>query len=128
MKAGPSTEDLIALAGETLTREVLPALAGAPRYAALMVVSALAIARREGARRPEARLAASGHLRMLLHETAPNGCWSPERSDTELEQDLCRLIRMGAFDGSPLAERLMGYLDAANRDALHDVNPSLSGC
>lgn len=47
MRDDPSGADLIEAARRALTEEVLPGLAGHPRYVALMVANALGIAARE---------------------------------------------------------------------------------
>jgi hypothetical protein len=92
MRPEPGAEDLLLAAREALTAEVLPALQGGQRYAALMIANALGMAERE--------LRLGPRLRAAELALVPPGaaCGADE---------LCRAIRTGRRDGD---ERLHGAL------------------
>jgi hypothetical protein len=83
--------DLLQAAQEALTGEVLPALSGTQRYAALMVANALRMVERE--------LATNGRLRaaeLAVQAFAAEGA----RADGTPAQALCAAIRAGRHDAN----------------------------
>lgn len=123
MRDRPTGADLLAIARETLRRELLPKLPEESRYAALMVANAIAIAAREaeygdGPEREElARLAA------LLGETGDAGQRLREEL-ARLNRELVRRIRQGAFPaGAPASEALRRHLFACARQQVGVSNP-----
>lgn len=87
MRLHPDALNLLATALTALREDVLPALAPDKRYAALMVVNAVAMAEREfSAPRPDLSAAAT-----LYHDVAP---LTSEQFEARLAAD----IEAGAFD------------------------------
>lgn len=124
MKAGPSTEDLLALARDLVANELAPALSGSPRYAALMVASALSIVGRELARRPATDAGSTLNLWRLVSAVAPDVDTASRHDPAQLEQTLCNLIRAGAFDVGMSRGDLVQHLVSSTIEALLDVNPT----
>ena len=99
----PDRTELLAAARETLLADVLPRLEGPPRYACLMVASAIAIAVREleGGHEP-ARRVLDGYAGLYgqdnVHDAGADG---PSRI-AALNRHLARDLRDGAFDDALL--------------------------
>ncbi|MDF2598457.1 MAG: hypothetical protein K0Q54_1280 [Methylobacterium brachiatum] len=99
MQDEPSGAALLDAARRALTEEVVPGLAGRPRYVALMVANAIGIAARE--------LAQSDRLKDAGARVLGSA------GDDALD-DLVRAIRAGARDANPeLHDALSAAADAA---------------
>lgn len=124
MKSGPTTDELIALAEELIAASITPTLKGALRYNSLLVLSALAIARREISHCVPPANEPSIHVQQILVELAPNTADDVIRHDADAA--LARLIRIGAADDERLYQRVFRALAADNAEALSDVNPAFA--
>jgi hypothetical protein len=112
----PHTDDLLAIARDTLLNELLPHLPATQKYGALMVANAMAIASREyrGA-------AAAEQARRALQCLAP-GCAEIVAHDTRArDQQLCQDLRNGALDADLAA--LLPALRADVSSRLQVGNP-----
>ncbi len=97
MRDKPTAAELLAIARETLLRELLPHSPDAPRYNALMVAAAMGIAAREAEAGDMALVAERDALAALYGEAGA--------ADEPLDEALGRLnrrfaadLRAGAFD------------------------------
>lgn len=125
MKGGPATQELLALAAETLARDVLPRLEGEARYSAAMVRSAIEIASREIAGGPSAIQADRAKDQALLALVSPLAEEAfPSRKD--LQRSIQLNIRLGRFDREPVRSALLSRLAEQTLAALADVNPALA--
>lgn len=88
MRRESSPADLLVAARETLAAEILPALQGRQRYAALMIANALGMVERE--------LAGGGRLRSAGLALAAHAEPHPGADGTDV---LCQAIRDGHHDG-----------------------------
>lgn len=103
MSDRPNRGDLLAAAEETLRQGVLPALDGSAKYAALMVASAIATARREietgdAAARRTLDAFADLYGQDNVHRS---GADADQRIEA-LSRDLAQEIRAGAYDATLL--------------------------
>lgn len=122
----PDARELLAMARETLMDEVLPALDGDRRYAALMIANAMAIALRELAP-TDADLADEVASLRGLYE-GPQAAPADEptaQTLARLEARLARDLRDGVLDGGPqyavrrwLRARIEARLAVSNPRAL----------
>jgi len=115
-------------AREALLRDLLPALTGERRYAALMIANGMAIAAREHRLGTDAARNEAARLRNLL-ELVPHGA-APKRDDKStgdlsvLRTELSAAIRAGAFDahehavGNALAHTAADWVAISNPKAL----------
>jgi hypothetical protein len=120
VKVEPGAADLLAIARETILREIAPALPEGQRYAALMAANALAIAGRDIAA-PADDAAELARLSALLPGWAPGG----NRAEA-LREGTARLaarIRSGDFDEGEAKARLLAHLQATVRARLAVSNP-----
>jgi len=97
--------DLMTTAREALLRDLLPALSGERRYAALMIANGMAIAAREHRLGTDAARNEGARLRNLLDELPPS---QGERNDAPtdlpaLRKAVCAAIRAGRFDACDAA-------------------------
>ena len=83
--------DLLQVARDALVAEVLPGLAGAQRYAALMVANALKMVERE--------LVVNGHVRAA--DRAVQAFAGPVDNPGGPAKALGKAIRAGRYDGEP---------------------------
>jgi hypothetical protein len=94
--------DLMTTAREALLRDLLPALTGERRYAALMIANGMAIAAREHRLGTDAARNEGARLRNLLAELSRSASESgndPPTSDLPaLRKVVCAAIRAGRFD------------------------------
>lgn len=114
MRDGPDAADLLAVARETLMRDLLPTLPGERRYDALMVAAAMGIAARELTSGDAPLRRAEATLRDLMGDGEP----------VALSWRLSREIRAGGWDGP--AGKAMALREALWRltlDKLRDANP-----
>jgi len=112
----PHTDDLLAIARDTLLNELLPHLPATQKYSALMVANAMAIASREyrGA-------TAAERARRALQCLAP-GCTEIVAHDTHArDQQLCQDLRNGILDTDLVA--LLPALRADVSSRLQVGNP-----
>ena len=120
--------DLMTTAREALLRDLLPALSGERRYAALMIANGMAIAAREhrlgtdASRNEGARLR---NLLALLSRDAAESSSDPPTSDVpSLRKVICAAIRAGRFDAhesavsSALAHTAADWVAISNPKAL----------
>lgn len=94
--------DLMTTAREALLRDVLPALSGERRYAALMIANGMAIAAREHRLGTDAARNEGARLRNLLEHLQRSPAESegdPPTTDLPaLRKVVCAAIRHGRFD------------------------------
>ncbi len=119
-------DDLIAIARESLLRDVLPALPADRRYVALMIANAMAIASREA---EQGAVAASDEAAQLLRLLASIdgtrddvSAGTAERLST-LRHAMKAAIRAGRFDTPSLAAALSAALLEATRTWVAISNP-----
>ena len=125
MNDRPDAQNLLETARAALVAEILPALSGAPRYTALMIANAMAIALREMAAGDAPLHAESGRLRALLPELAQAPPGAPLRETlTGYNRRLIEAIRGGRFD---TAERgaLLDHLRRTTEAKLAVSNPKM---
>ncbi len=123
MRDRPTAAELLAIARETLLRELLPNLPDAQRYTALMVGAAMAIAAREAKAGDRALVAEGEALAALYGEV--------READEPLEAALGRLnrrfaadLRAGAFDApGALQAAALRLLREATMAKLMECNP-----
>jgi hypothetical protein len=122
MRDRPAGADLLAIARETLLREVVPGLPEERRMAALMVARAIEIAQREAAAGDGATRAAVAAVAALYGEAAPGG--EPATAWRNLASRLARDLRVRALDP---AQRIAAWQALfAHADArLAESNPRL---
>jgi hypothetical protein len=119
-------DDLLAIARESLLRDVLPALPANRRYAVLMIANAMAIASREG---EQGAVAAEGEaaelLRLLASIDGARDDLSAGTSDrlSRLRHAMKAAIREGRFDAPSLAAKLSAALLEATRAWVAISNP-----
>jgi len=95
----PNRDDLLAAAEESLRADVLPALDGSAKYAALMVASAIATARREVALgSAAARRTLDAYAELYGQDNVHRSGADAEDRIAALNRDLAREIRAGAHD------------------------------
>jgi len=120
--------DLMTTAREALLRDVLPALSGERRYAALMIANGMAIAAREHRLGTDASRNEAARLRNLLallpRNAAATGGDSPTSDLPALRKAICEAIRAGRFDahedaaGTALAHTAADWVAISNPKAL----------
>jgi hypothetical protein len=119
----PNGAELLKIAREALTRDLVSELPEGKRYLALMVANAMAIAARElelgdGADRSELT-----SLRMLFEEPGADTSEDvPDRLEA-LNQRLCAAIRAGTFDGGEAEARLRDHLRCSAEARVAISNP-----
>ena len=115
--------DLMTTAREALLRDLLPALSGERRYAALMIANGMAIAAREHRLGTDASRNEAARLRNLLalfpRDAAESSGDLPTSDVPALRKVICAAIRAGRFDahesavGSALAHTAAAWSNAA---------------
>ena len=99
----PNKSELLAAAEETLRNDVLPALEGSPKYAALMVAAAIATARREIETGHDAsRRTLDAYAQIYGQDNVHRSGGNAEERTRALSRDLAREIRSGTYDGDLL--------------------------
>jgi len=128
MNNRPNAQELLAIARETFTAEILPALPDKLRYAGLMIANALAIARREIEAGEAPLRAECERLRTLFSESLQEAA-----SDAlpvalaDYNRRLAAEIRAGRFDKEERAV-LLEHLRKTTEEKLAVSNPkALSG-
>lgn len=127
MKCTPDASELLSIARETYTAQLLPALPENLRYTALMVANAMAIARREIEAGEEPARAELRRLRVLFSEGS-NEPDANERRGTvaDYNRRLVQAIRAGRYDSDNAA--LLEHLRRTTEEKLAISNPkALSG-
>jgi tRNA C32,U32 (ribose-2'-O)-methylase TrmJ len=118
----PDAASLLASAREALLADVLPSLDASPRYTALMIANAMAIAAREFTLGAEAQRHEVELLRPLAAETIPPS--EPDEADVhDLRRIVAAAIRAGRFDDAPHAQSLMTALTQVAEERLAISNP-----
>ncbi len=119
--------DLLAIARESVLRELVPALPAEQRYAARMIANAISIASREHAAGARARACEAGRLRELLgaqRQAAPvEGSAQQDAQTSALRQALSAAIRHGAFDERGRRRALHEHLLRTAEDQVAISNP-----
>lgn len=120
--------DLMTTAREALLRDLLPALSGERRYAALMIANGMAIAAREHRLGTDAARNEAARLRNLLADlprTAAEASGDPPTTDLPtLRKVVCAAIRAGCFDahehavGAALTHTATDWVAISNPKAL----------
>ena len=120
--------DLMTTAREALLRDLLPALTGERRYAALMIANGMAIAAREHRLGTDAARNEAARLRNLLELVSRDD--AAQRDDkatgdlSALRSDVSTAIRAGSFDaqehavGHALAHTAADWVAISNPKAL----------
>ena len=124
MNERPDARELLAAARDAFNADILPTLPQALRYTGLMIVNAMAIARREIEAGDGPGLAECGRLRRLLlsqgdelrHGSALTGVLEG------YNRRLANEIRAGRFDGVARAE-MLEHLRLTTEDKLAISNP-----
>jgi hypothetical protein len=116
VKVEPGAADLLAIARETILKEIAPALPESQRYAALMAANALAIAARDLAAPADGAEELARVAALLPKGDAP-------QSLHECNARLAARIRAGDYDAGPARERLLAHLQATVRARLAVSNP-----
>lgn len=112
---------LLAVARNALTEDIVPHVPAERRYTALMLANALGIATRELEAGDAPR---SDALQRLgpLYETDARG--EPDEGRlAQLERRLAREIRAGSHDAGPTREAVAAYLEARTRAQVAISNP-----
>jgi hypothetical protein len=103
MSDRPNRGELLAAAEQTLRDEILPALEGGARYAALMVASAVATARREiEGGDAAARRTLDAYAELYGQDNVHRSGGNAEARIAALSRDLAREIRAGTYDDALL--------------------------
>ena len=120
--------DLMTTAREALLRDLLPALSGERRYAALMIANGMAIAAREHRLGTDAARNEGARLRNLLADlqrSASESDADPPTTDLPaLRKVVCAAIRDGRFDaheravGAALTHTAADWVAISNPKAL----------
>ena len=118
--------DLMTTAREALLRDLLPALSGERRYAALMIANGMAIAAREHRLGTDAARNEGARLRNLLGELPPEpgDTSDPPLDLPALRTAICAAIRAGRFDaheaavGAALSHSAADWVAISNPKAL----------
>ena len=106
----PNGAELLKIAREALTRELVAELPEARRYLALMIANAMAIAAREAELGDGADRAELTSLRVLFQEPGPDTSEDVADRLEALNRRLCAEIRAGTFSGGDAEARLRDHL------------------
>ena len=123
MNQRPRAQELLAIARDTFTADILPALPDRLRYLGLMIANAMGIAQREVEAGAAPARAEFERLRKLLHD--PAEAVSVDALDAALtayNHRLAREIRAGQFDGQERST-LLDHLRQTTADKLAVSNP-----
>jgi hypothetical protein len=118
--------DLMTTARDALLRDILPALSGERRYAALMIANSMAIAAREHRLGTDAARSEAARLRNLLADVGPGRADGPERAAADLSalrMAMRAAIRDGAFDAPARADAIARELAHTAADWVAISNP-----
>lgn len=119
--------ELLAIARESVLRELVPALPAEQRYVARMIANAIAIASREHAAAAPALACEAGRLRKLLAAQSVVAPAEPTAQQDErtgaLRQALAAAIRRGAFDEPVHRRALREHLLRTAEDQVAISNP-----
>ena len=122
MKCTPDASDLLSIARETYTAQLLPALPENLRYTALMVANAMAIARREIEAGDEPARAELRRLRVLFSEASSEPDANELRGTVaDYNRRLVQAIRAGRYDFDNAA--LLEHLRRTTEEKLSISNP-----
>lgn len=103
MSDRPNRGELLAAAEETMRDEVLPALQGSAKYAALMVAAAIATVRREIETGHDAsRRTLDAYAELYGQDNVYRSGGNGDERINELSRDLAREIRNGTYDADLL--------------------------
>jgi len=126
MKNRPEAADLLVIARDALTRQILPKLPESERYTALMIANAMAIARREIEADDAPLRAELSRLRELYPDAPRDVPVSELRATVErCNRRLARDIRAGRHDSEPAA--LLEHLRRTTKEKLAISNPKAVG-
>lgn len=123
MSEHPNGAELLKVAHEALTRELVSDLPESKRYLALMVANAMAIAARELELGDGATRAELTSLRMLFQDPEPDVSEDTADRLEALNRRLCADIRAGKFDGGEVEARLRGHLRRSAEARVAISNP-----
>ncbi|MDF2766872.1 MAG: hypothetical protein K0S81_3867 [Rhodospirillales bacterium] len=119
----PSGAELLKIARDALTRELVSELPESKLYLALMVANAMAIAARELELGDGADRAELTSLRMLFEDAGPDTSEDvPDRLEA-LNHRLCAEIRAGRFSGGAAETRLRDHLRRSAEARVAISNP-----
>ncbi|SDF18758.1 DUF6285 domain-containing protein [Thalassobaculum litoreum] len=123
MSDRPNKGELLAAAEETLRDEVLPALEGSAKYAALMVAAAIATARREiETGHDAARRTLDAYAELYGHDNVHRSGGTADERINALSRDLAHEIRAGTYDADLLGP-VFGVLETQVVERLGLSNP-----
>ena len=119
----PNGAELLKIAREALTRELVAELPEARRYLALMIANAMAIAAREAELGDGADRAELTSLRVLFQEPGPDTSEDVADRLEALNRRLCAEIRAGTFSGGDAEARLRDHLRRSAEARVAISNP-----
>ena len=119
----PNAAELLKIAREALTRELVAELPEARRYLALMIANAMAIAAREAELGDGADRAELTSLRVLFQEPGPDTSEDVADRLEALNRRLCAEIRAGTFSGGDAEARLRDHLRRSAEARVAISNP-----
>ena len=123
MSDRPNGAELLKIARDALTRELLAELPESRRYLALMIANAMAIAARELELGDGATRAELTSLRMLFEERGPDTAEDVADRLDALNRRLCAEIRDGRFSGGADEARLRDHLRRSAEARVAISNP-----
>ena len=119
----PNGAELLKIAREALTRDLVSELPEGKRYLALMVANAMAIAARELELGDGADWSELTSLRMLFEEPGADTSEDVRDRLEALNQRLCAAIRAGTFGGGAAEARLRDHLRRSAEARVAISNP-----
>ena len=123
MNQRPRAQELLPIARDTFTADILPALPERLRYLGLMIANAMGIAQREVEAGTAPACAEFERLRKLLHDSVERvSVDALDAALTAYNKQLARDIRAGIFDG-PERSALLDHLRQTTADKLAVSNP-----
>ena len=123
MRDRPDGAELLKVAREALTRELVGELPESKRYLALMIANAMAIAAREAELGDGADRAELTSLRMLFQEPGPDTSEDVADRLEALNRRLCAEIRAGKFNRGRDEARLRDHLRRSAEARVAISNP-----
>jgi hypothetical protein len=123
MRDRPDGAELLKVAREALTRELVGELPESKRYLALMIANAMAIAAREAELGEGADRAELTSLRVLFQEPGPDTSEDVADRLEALNRRLCAEIRAGTFSGGDAEARLRDHLRRSAEARVAISNP-----
>ncbi|MCL2346527.1 MAG: DUF6285 domain-containing protein [Desulfobulbus sp.] len=121
MRDQPTGDLLLETARDLLREEIIPALSGNQRHAALMIANAMAIAMRQLQSGDDAERQELAALQKIL--SLPESGASLSQSLTDANRQLCRLIREGRADAGKTHDEVRDLLLRTTRHRVSISSP-----